>query len=374
MKQLMPWTIARYLGQEFLIAVGLVLGGLLALVFLVDVIEMLRQHLDQNGLTWSMLVGMSILKMPSLAQKIIPFAVFFGAMWTFFRMTRTSELVVARAAGLSVWQFLGPALAIAVGGGILIVTVVNPVSAALTARYTTLEAKYIRGERSLLAVAKTGLWLMQTDHDPDVPGKEIARTIVHALKVSDQALELEEVIIFRLSPSGGLLERIDAASATLVEPNWELKSARITVADEDPVLEESYVLPTTITREQIRESFASPETYSFWQLPRFIELAEAAGFSALRHRQYFQSLIALPVLLGAMVLVAANFSIRFTRQGGRVQLTVLGLLTAFLIFFLTDFAAALGQSGVVPVVLAAWFPTGLAVALGANMLLHSEDG
>ncbi|MCP5432550.1 MAG: LPS export ABC transporter permease LptG [Alphaproteobacteria bacterium] len=365
-----PWTLYTYFGRLFLLSVAAVQGGIMALVFLVDLIEMLRQHADRAGMTWSLLVGMSLLKMPNLAEKVLPFSVFFAAMWAFFRLTRTSELVVTRAAGVSVWQFLAPALLIALGGGWLIVCLFNPISAAMTARYAALEAKYIRGEASLLYMANSGLWLRQADKN----ATDGSGLIVHALRVNDRRLDLDDVIIWRLTREGGFLERVDAASASLREPNWEIRDATITPNQGPSEHRDVYRIPTTITATQIRESFASPDTLSFWDLPRFIQMAESAGFSALRHRMHWHALLALPFLLGAMVLIAANFSIKFMRHAGRIRLAATGVLTAFLIFFVSNFAAALGQSGVLPVMLAAWFPTGLAMALGANMLLHSEDG
>src|SRR3546814_12939731 len=64
---------------------------------------------------------------------------------------------------------------------------------------------------------------------------------------------------------------------------------------------ESYRLETSLTMEQIRESFASPETLSFWSLPRFIETLEAAGFSAVRHQLHWHTILATPLLLCSMV-------------------------------------------------------------------------
>jgi len=49
---------------------------------------------------------MTIMRLPSSAQKIYPFAILVGGMITLTRLTRSHELIVARAAGVSVWQFL----------------------------------------------------------------------------------------------------------------------------------------------------------------------------------------------------------------------------------------------------------------------------
>jgi lipopolysaccharide export system permease protein len=51
-----------------------------------------------------------------------------------------------------------------------------------------------------------------------------------------------------------------------------------------------------------------------------------------------------------------------------------GVGAGFLLFFLSNLVAALGQSASVPVVLAAWAPAAVSTLLGVSMLLHLEDG
>ena len=129
-----------------------------------------------------------------------------------------------------------------------------------------------------------------------------------------------------------------------------------------------------MTINQIQESFAPPETMSFWNLPGFIKTLEAAGFSAIKHRIHWHSILAIPMLLCAMVLIAATFSLRLTRRGGTGLLVVGGLFAGFFLFFMTDVVLALGMSGSIPVILAAWAPAGVFTLLGLAMLLHLEDG
>ena len=46
------------------------------------------------------------LRLPYIAMQVLPFAVLLGGMLCFWRLTRSSELIVARAAGVSAWEFL----------------------------------------------------------------------------------------------------------------------------------------------------------------------------------------------------------------------------------------------------------------------------
>jgi lipopolysaccharide export system permease protein len=133
-------------------------------------------------------------------------------------------------------------------------------------------------------------------------------------------------------------------------------------------------LPTQLTSRKIEDSFASPETMSFWDLPGFITLLEQSGFPAQRHRLHYNVLLARPFLLSAMVLVAASFSLRMQRRGGVTGMIIGGVISGFSLYVLSDIVFALGLSAKIPVTLAAWVPTGVSLIFGASMLLHLEDG
>ena len=319
----------------------------------------------ERGIPTDVVLTMSLLKLPDIAQKLLPFAVLLGAILAFTRMSRSHELVATRAAGVSAWQFLTPPLVVAILLGILAMTVFSPMAASFLAQYTRLEARYIHGQASQLAVSSTGLWLRQGDTDH--------QSVLHALRVTDQGVHLEEVTVFRYEGLDHFAGRIDAASADLQEGNWHFTDAWVSGAAGLPEHRDSFDLVTELTPSQIQESFASPDTISFWDLPRFIAAAEGAGFSALRHRLYWYSLLALPLLFSAMVFMAASFSFRLTRLGGVPQLVLAAVMSGFAVYFLGYVTQALGQSGLLPTPLAAVAPALAAILLGMTLLLDRKS-
>lgn len=359
-------TLSLYLGRQFLTGIMLAFLVMAVLVFLADLVEHLRRASDKAEATLGIVAAMSVLQLPSLAQKLLPFAALFGGLWTCSRLTRTHELVVVRASGVSVWQFLTPPLAIALLLGAFVVTVFNPLSSAMVGRYEQLEMKYLEGRPHLLQVSSTGLWLIQADPD--------GHAVVHARGVSSQGTELSGVIIFLYQDRDRFVGRIDASSARLRNSFWDLRNALVTVPDRPVERHERYRLKTSLTLERIQESFASPETMSFWSLPAFIENLETAGFSAVRHRLHWHTTLTIPVLLCAMVLLAAAFSLRLTRAGNTGWLIAAGVAVAFTLYFVADLTYAMGLAGKLPVLLAAWAPAGLTLILGLALLFHLEDG
>lgn len=237
----------------------------------------------------------------------------------------------------------------------------------MEASYEKLENRILRQAGDPLSLSNTGLWLRQSD----AAGGQI---ILHGEKLPSPDLSLRDVSVYFLNRRSEFTSRIEARAARLAGGFWVIEDGQRFRPGEAPEPLDELRLPTSLTADKIEESLASPDTMSFWELPGFITLLDQSGFSAQRHRLYFNILLARPFLFCAMVLVAATFSLRMQRRGGAAMLLVSGVLAGFLLYFLSDIVFALGLSAKIPVLLAAWTPTGVSMIFGASMLLHLEDG
>ena len=173
--------------------------------------------------------------------------------------------------------------------------VFNPLAAALLWRYEQLEARYLEGRVSNLAVSTSGLWLRQAD--------DYGESVIHAQRITEPELTLHDVVIFRYQGRTEFVQRFDASTAVLKDGHWLLRDVISTGPHRTAERKDQYRVPTDLTISQIQENFASPETLSFWEIPKFISLLERAGFSALKHRVHLHSVLAIPVLLAGMVLI-----------------------------------------------------------------------
>lgn len=362
----MSGTLFAYIARQFFYAVAGVFGGLLAVIFMFDIIELMRRSTGKELVTIWVILQMAVYKLPKMEQEVMPFAILFGSMFAFWRLTRSNELVVARAAGISVWQFLLPGLSIAAAIGVIQVGLFSPISSVLLQRFEQLEGMYFKGQISQLSVSSMGLWLRQGDNS--------GQAVIHATRMDQATLELQDVVVFLYQGRDKFVGRLDAASAKLKEGYWLLERVHVSLPDQPTQTAATYELPTDLTIERIQDNFASPDTMSFWDLQGFITTLEKAGFSAHRHRLHFHAQLAVPLLLCAMVLIAATFSLRPTRRGGTAYMVAGGVVAGFLLFFISDIVLALGLSATIPAILAAWTPAGVSSMLGAAMLLHLEDG
>lgn len=365
----LPFTLSFYIARHFFQAIMIAFGTLMTVVMVLDTVELIRRTAGRTGVNFSMVLEMAFLKAPEMAARILPFAVLIGGMLALTRLTRTSELVAARAAGMSVWQFLRPAWMLALLMGVFFICVLNPISAVMLERFEQMEAKYISGRPSMLAISSSGLWLRDFN-EHQVPRQE---RIFHALRLSQKDMKLYQVIVFHFDENSTFLGRIDARSAQLNTGYWLLEDVILSRPGKPPEPRPEYKITTQLTLAQIQDSFASPETLSFWELPQFIEMLEQAGFSAVRHRLYLQVTLASPMLLMGMIFVAAAFSLRMPRRGGMAPLVVSGIVSGFMIYFLTDLIQALGLSGSLPLGLAAWIPSIVTLLAGIWLMLHLEQ-
>ena len=361
-------TLFIYVGRHFLASVLTLLALFLLLVFMFDAVELLRRAAAKPDVTFEIVMRMTMLKLPHMSQKVMPFAVLFGGMLCFWRLTRSHELVVTRGAGVSAWQFLLPAISLALAIGAFQIAVINPLASTTLARFEQLEGTYLRGNSSLLALSSSGLWLRQANPD--------GQSVLHAKGYvqTGRQVELLDVTVFTYIGKDTFRNRISGASAKLEDGFWYFHDAWVYEAEKAPVHEKEFWLATDLTLDKIQDSFAPPETMSFWDLPGFIKTLEKAGFSAVRHRLHWHSLLAAPLLMCAMVLIGATFTLRHSRRGATSFVVAGGVFTGFALYFFSDVVLALGVSESVPVTLAAWSPSGVAMLLGLTTLLHLEDG
>lgn len=364
-------TLYLYFARKFFWTFALVFAVFLGILLLIDMVEQLRKF-DSATVGFTELLELALLHIPASLYRILPLITILATLALFLGLARSSELVVTRAAGRSGLRSLVAPVTVALLIGLVAVAAFNPIVAATSTRYEATANRYSHGEASVLSVTEEGLWLRQGG-----PG---GQWVIRAAGSNLDGTRLVNVSFISFAPDGSPTGRIDAQSAELTPGAWVLKSAKqwplagTQNPERDAVLHDEVAVPSELTRERIRDSFGTPSAIAIWDLPAFIAALDRAGFSARQHRVWFQMELALPLLLVSMVLVGAGFTMRHTRSG-RTGIMVLGaILMGFSLFFIRNFAQILGETGQIPVVLAAWAPPVAAICLALALLLHMEEG
>ncbi len=364
-------TLHFYFARKFVWIFAAIVGIFGGIIYLVEIVENMRR-MASHDVPIGQIMRVTLLIVPGALYRILPLITVIATVTLFLNLARSSEIVVARAAGRSAMRSLLAPLTVTVLIGFFTVGVLNPIVAATSRQYEDTTNRLLKGTESTLSVSAEGLWLRQ--------GSAEGQTVIRARGANLDGTRLTGVTFLGIGRDGRPTFRVEAKSAELIPGFWFLtdtKSWRMDTSqnpETQAVFDQTMRIPSDLTRDQIRDSFGTPSAIPFWDLPRFIERLDNAGFSALAHRAWYQAQLALPLTLFAMVLIGASFTLRHTRMGRTGLMVLLAILVGFALHFLRNFLVILAQNGDVPHLIGIWAPPFAAILLTLGLLLHLEDG
>jgi lipopolysaccharide export system permease protein len=354
--------LGRYFGGRFLRAFFYVMLGIALLTYTIDLFELLKKSSYYPDIRTTSLLWIALLRLPAILEQILPFAILLGAIMSFLDLSRRLELVVARSAGLSAWQFISPAFLLAILIGLTATFAINPL-VVRTKEAAESASAAIFGARSYTS-DQFGFWLRQRSREGDA--------VLRAESLRGPVLTNATVFLFE--PDGQLKARLEAASGTLLDKHWQFDGVKQFTAGLEPVTMATFKLETVVTLADLEALADRSPNASFWSLPGLIHRLELAGLSSTRYRLALQSHYSKPAFFAAMVLIAASVSLRFFRMGGVARLVGFGILGGFGLYVLNQVGHDLGEAGIIPVVAAAWAPAVIGFLAAAQTLLKFEDG
>jgi len=362
--------LGRYFGRRFLSAVLIAFLTCVALIAVVDFFELTRRVGDRPDSSAAQILYLVLLRLPSFTEQMLPFATLIGAMSAFLALSRRLEFVVARASGMSAWQFIGSAVAIALVIGVGATTVYNPLSSAMKENADRIETELLAARAAAIGWNKEKapgtIWVRQRS--------ESGQAIINAQTSSNQGRTLTGVRFFSFDSKGDFVERIEAKTAELQTGAWRLTEVSIFSPLISPKTLATHLFPTSLTPDQVRGTFSNAAALSFWELPGAIELVRAAGLSPARYEIQYQVLLARPLFLATMVLIAAAVSLRVFRLGGVGRMVAIGVLSGFLLYVGSQLSEQMGEGGFLHPIVAGWLPVVSAAMIASSVLLNQEDG
>lgn len=365
-------TLSLYIVYKFLMNLLRVQIGIFTLVLLINATEQLR--IFQNyDIGLNTMVALILMTIPEVMFKTFPLVVLLTSLFTFLALSRTSELVIVRASGISALKILMGPVVVSVFMGALMVAFFNPIVAATIRKSDEIRASFQNTPTSQLSVSQGGLWLRQANRN--------SQFVIHANASNSDGTILYRVNFMEFTPDNVLIRRIEAQRALLLKDEWKLSRATQWRFLDENLRQTSDIghfpdlrIPTELTSEKIIDSFISPERMSIWRIPEFIDQLNESGFSTVRHELFFQAQLSTPLMMAAMVLLGAVFAVRPSRFGQTGVMALLAVLSGFLLFALKNVAESLGEAQEVPVLMAAWAPPVAILLMTLTLILHFEDG
>lgn len=339
--------IHRHLLATFLRNLGYTIVGAIVLFTMVDLLDHMGSFVD-NDATASMIARYYLYKAAWIVDTVLPVAMLMATLFTVGTMARYLELTALFAAGWSLLGVCRPLLGVAV-----IVTL-----GSLAWREYVLP---------VANVERTHVWEVEVHHNPD----RIRPTQNVALTGADGRLYYAR----RFDPNTGILtglkvvttrgatvtERIDAARAEWNDGHWTLVDGRRRVFEGDQELTTTFsrmvardlrLDPKSLYRDRIRQ-----EDMNIRQLRNHVALVRQTGgdpTSALVDIQFNLAFPLVNVIVVFMGMVLASGPRKTTIASG----FGLTLLVSFGYYLFMNFGRALGHSGTIPAVPAAWAGNG----------------
>ncbi|TJZ93424.1 LPS export ABC transporter permease LptG [Paracoccus gahaiensis] len=367
--------LAWYVACRFLRSFVMIAGVFLLILFLIDMIEMIRRFSDrQIGLSGA--ARLAALNIAGSFYAILPLMTVLAGIALFLGLARSSEMVAIRASGRSALRVIAAPVAAALALGALTVGLLNPIVAATGSIYDEAVAEIGREGSQTVSVGDSAVWLRQAMQED---GREAGQIVIRARRASPDAVTLYDASFLVFDAEAGPVRRIEAREARLTPGAWQLHQVSDFALDRDNpqagvTRSASMTLASDLTAQRIREGFGRPESVPVWQLPAFIAGLERAGFSAARHRVWFQMELARPFVMGAMVMIAAAFTMQHMRGRNAGGAVLLAFGAGIALFFLRNLAQVLGDNGQIPPAMAAWTPVLVGAMLALGLILKREDG
>lgn len=365
-------TLSFYFAKRFFGSFLRVISVLSLLIFVLQSLESTRRMAKYGADFWQS-TELAALNTPALILNSMPIIIMLSGLTFCVGLARSNEFVVTRAAGVAALRAMIPPAVVALLIGLVTIFSLNPVAALLAKKHDTLRLEYTQASTGKVSFGNNGFWLRQKDN--------VGHTVLHAQSANTRGTSLRETTALKFDENGQLVRRIFSRTAILREGEWvftngkEWTTGRRWLNPERAAKTfEILRFPTDITPAQILEGYPKPETVPIWNKLDTIKAIGDAGFSTLPHRIHLNMELARPLMLMAMMVIGAAFTLQTSRMGNLGVSVFLALICGFSLYFLQNLAMTLGEAGEIPVFAAAWAPPLAALLFAVGLFLRFEDG
>ena len=347
----------RYISRQFFTTFLVLVLGLPFLFIVIDVTDNLDKYLGR-GISWGKVALSYVYQLPLFIQYSIPIAALVATVFTIGNMTRHQEIAAAKAGGVSFHRLLVPIVAwgVVLSVAALMLGELVPV--------TNRKRAELLGERARSFTSGT-----RTDF---VYQTERGRTLSVRRLDSDQGRMLSVVIeqtgIGRRTGLHGTAQRADYKPGR----GWMLEDGylRLFAAGGE---ERSFQFRAlrlrglTETPQELLAEPKEPEEMSFAEMTSFIRALERSGGDTRPLQVDQAQKIALPLAVLVIVIFGAPLATS-SRRGGAAYGVGISLATTMVYLMMFKIGRAVGASGGLPPLVAAWAPNALFLAAGLVLL------
>jgi LPS export ABC transporter permease LptF/LPS export ABC transporter permease LptG len=361
-----PTLLDGYIARQYGRILAMTIVGLLGLFYISSFIDK-SDKLYKGQITVLTLLEFLFWSTPEFLTYIIAIGVLLAGLVTVGLLTKNSELIVMRACGISLYRTAMPMIAFALAAGAVLLGVQENILATANRRADQLNHLIRTGSPQTFGVLNRK-WIAGRNGE-----------IYHYQYYDPRRMELHSLSVFEFDRAAHRLTsrrfvqraRYTADARPDAEPQWTLDQGWL--REFSPANEVKFTRFTDqISRFEAAEYFVTearePELMNFSQLRAYIDELRASGYDVLEHEVGLHRKIAFPFVTLVMTLIAVPFAVTTGRRGAMYGIGV-GIVLALIYWVMISIFAALGQSGVLNPMLAAWAPNLIFGAVAAYLLL-----
>lgn len=334
--------LPRYFAFVFLKHLAMILLIFGALIYLITFVEILRKTAGDD-FTLLVKIIMTGKQIPYILEQVLPLLMLIAAIWAVVSLSVKSELVVAKAAGVSQWRLMTNFSCLSLIIGTVIIFAINPLSTKWIKEYYQWNAT-----RRLKVIHGFSEKIVHNHKD----------VIITAKTFAPKDHRLENVEFFYLDDNKILETFIhaDTAQYDFKKRIMQLKNIRIIEGKDIQIHKQE---DKTIILPEI-EPFLTVQTkvnnlYNFYEYPDVIKRAEKNETNDVLLKSQYYALISFPFLCAVMTMVATLTAPRSVRKGGLFKTVALGLFLGFGIYVFDIILLSLGRSEILPLLVSVGF-------------------
>jgi lipopolysaccharide export system permease protein len=347
----------RYVLREFLLLLLLSLLAFVAIFAIVDLFEKIQDFMDGHAGAWT-IARYYLFKIPYVVVNVLPVALLMSTFLTLGQMSKFNELTAMATSGVSTGRIMVPLLAVALACvGVSFALSETVVPEATRRREDILEGE-VRKRRVREPTEYPNLTLLGRD----------GRVYLVKLYLAPEK-RMHDVLVTELKDNA-IRRRIDARAARWDGQQWIFEDGVVRTFDKGNV-----ETATPFTLLPMAELSARPEDFTkapdrpdemgFGELSEYVDRLKRSGLRDEKYQVQLDLKLAFPWINFIVVVMGAALAARLRNPNAALGFGI-SVSTAFFYVGLMRAGQALGQSGTLPPVFAAWFANGLLglVALG----------
>ena len=356
--------LARYFIKYFVKRLLIVITGFMSLIYLITFVEMLRKTGADGTIGFWQQIHLTALQIPMIMEQIVPFCLLIAGLWTVTSLTQTSEMTVAKSAGISLWRIgvIFGSIGFLVGG--IMIFVVNPYATSFISQYYHWENNYNHSVTDFKErLTLQGEAVIVTAENFSAYHKKFSDIGLYFLDKKDVVKQAYYAPKAIFDSQRNILHLYDAKGFS--SQNKILKNY--------PLLKEHHLFFPEL-RLFLNKQSKAEDLYDIYTYPHIIKRTGQSGLSMTSLENSYFRLLFTPFLCAMMVVISVVSTPRSARSGHIILNIFLGLMAGFLFYAMDLIVIMFGNQGIFPPFWACLFAKIIVMIASIFVIIHREYG